>query len=112
VKIADIRPSFQLKASFDLYSLNRITDCSGCYCLTNAGGDILYVGQAISIRQRLIQHFESEKRDAHTQYGRISVAWWMQMNTAKLNALERGLIEAVCLSDGQLPPLNRKSGPI
>jgi predicted GIY-YIG superfamily endonuclease len=112
VKITDIVPTFEQHAAFELYSLNRIADCTGCYCLTNAGGDILYVGQAISIRQRLIQHFDSEKRTALTIHGRISRVWWRAELPFKLNALERGWLETVRLRDGQLPPLNRISAPM
>ena len=111
MKIIDILPPTEQHTSFDLYSLNRIADCAGCYCLTNAGGDILYVGQAASVRQRLIQHFNSVKRAALTPHGRVSYAWWRGELLIKLDALERGWIEAIRLHDGHIPPLNRISGP-
>jgi excinuclease UvrABC nuclease subunit len=110
VKVSDIRPPVEQYAAFELYALDRIVDSSACYCLTNAEGDILYVGQALSVRQRLMQHFDSEKRTALTVNGRASLAWWRAESAVKLDALERGWIEAVRLRDGQLPPLNRISG--
>ena len=110
MKVSDILPPVEQQAAFDLYALNRIDDCSGCYCLTNAGGDILYVGQAVSVQQRLIQHFDSEKRAAMTVHGRVSRAWWRTEAVVKLDALERGWIDAIRLRDGQLPPFNRISG--
>jgi len=112
VNISEIRPPTEHSAAFGLYELNRIEDCCGCYILANANGDILYAGQAVSIKQRLIQHFESEKRFVMTRYGRISRASWRAHPAMSLNALERGWLELIRLKDGSLPPLNRTSAPI
>jgi excinuclease UvrABC nuclease subunit len=111
VNVSQIFPSVQHCTAFDLYALNRLRDCRGCYCLTNAGGDILYVGQAVSVQQRAIQHFISPKKEALTIYGRISRVWWRAAPAFSLNALERGWLEAIQLRDGVLPPLNRVSAP-
>lgn len=73
MKVNEIDPPVEQSALFELYVLNRLTDCSGCYCLTNASGDILYAGQAASVQQRVIQHFNSTKKEAMTIYGSVSV---------------------------------------
>lgn len=112
MKVSEIAPRVEHSASFELYALNRLTDCSGCYCLTNASGDILYAGQALSLKQRLIQHFNSNKKETLTNYGRISLVWWRPESAVSLNALERGWLEWILLRDGTLPPLNRVTGPI
>jgi len=112
VKIGDLTPPPEHSVSFDLYTLNRIKDGAGCYCLTNAVGDILYVGQAVSVRHRLTQHFDSAKRAELTRLGRVSRAWWRAVSPARLNALERGWLELIRLRDGELPPLNRVSAPV
>ena len=112
MKISKIDPPVEHKALFELYALNRLADCSGCYCLTNASGDILYAGQAASLRQRAIQHFNSTKKEALTIYGRISWVWWRREPTISLSALERGWLESIRLRDGELPPLNRVGGPV
>lgn len=112
MNVSLLLPLPQDRVGFALYALSRIPDGSGCYCLTNASGDVLYVGQAISIKRRLIQHFESSKRNEKTAHGRISLAWWLVTAEASLSALERGWIESVRLADGQLPPLNRVGAPI
>jgi len=112
VKVSDIIPPVEHSAPFDLYALNRLSDCSGCYCLTNAGCDILYVGQAVSVRQRLIQHFNSVKRETLTVCGRVSVVWWRAEPSVSLSALERGWLESIRLREGDLPPLNRVSAPL
>jgi hypothetical protein len=110
LKIGELLPPADRDTAFDLYCLNRIVDGAGCYCLTNAGGDILYIGQTISIRRRLIQHFDSEKRSALTMHGRVSQVWWRSEVAGGLDALERGWLEAIRLRDGELPPLNRIGG--
>jgi len=112
MNVSAIVPPVEHTALFDLYSLNRIVDCCGCYCLTNASGEILYVGQAASVRQRVIQHFNSSKRDALTKQGRISHVWWRSAPTTSVSALERGWLEAIRLQDGNLPPLNQVGGPL
>jgi len=112
VKVSEIIPPAEHRASFDLHAVNRIADCTGCYCLTNASGDILYAGQATSVQQRVIQHLNSTKKDAQTIYGRISRVWWRAEVVSSLSALERGWLESIRLRDGELPPLNRVSGPI
>jgi predicted GIY-YIG superfamily endonuclease len=112
VNVSEIVPPVEHNASFELYALNRLADCSGCYCLTNASGDILYAGQAVSVQQRLIQHFNSTKKDAMTSHGRISRVWWRPQPAISLNALERGWLEWIRLRDGKLPPLNRAGGPV
>lgn len=112
MKLVEIFPKPQYEALFDLYALNRIADCSGCYCLTNAEGDILYVGQAVSVQRRLIQHFDGPKRNELTLYGRVSRVSWRVEDARRLSALERGWLEMIRLKDGVLPPLNRVSAPI
>lgn len=111
MNVQELVPTIRFRAAFDLYALKRIVDCAGCYCLLNAAGDILYVGQAVSVRRRLIEHFEGEKRHTMTTFGRVSQVVWREESPIRLNALERGWIEAVRLRDGELPPLNRTSAP-
>ena len=112
MKINEIIPPVEHSAKFELYALNRLTDCSGCYCLTNASGDILYAGQAVSVQQRVIQHFDSAKKEALTMYGRISRVWWRAEPLNTLSALERGWLESIRLRDGVLPPLNLIGAPL
>jgi hypothetical protein len=112
MKVEELVPGVERRVPFALYGLRRADECAGCYCLTNATGDVLYIGQAVSIRQRLIQHFDSTKRSVLTPFGRVSVAWWRACADARLNALERGWLEAARLRDGVLPPLNIANPPI
>jgi predicted GIY-YIG superfamily endonuclease len=111
MNVARLRPRPLHQAVFDLFTLERTPDSVGCYSLTNASGDILYIGQAVSVRRRLIQHFDGDKRAASTRYGRVSLAYWIDVEAIALSAVERGWIDSVRLFDGELPPLNRIGGP-
>lgn len=69
------------------------------------------IGQAVSIRRRLTQHFDGGKRGTITPDGRVSQVWWRAHDARQLNALERGWLESVRLRDGALPAMNRASAP-
>lgn len=111
MKVVDLVPPVVDQVAFDLYAIKRISDCSGCYVLTNAGGDIVYIGQAVSVLRRVADHFDSSKRVALTVYGRVSMVYWRPEDSTKLSGLERGWVEAVRLREGVLPPLNLVSAP-
>lgn len=111
MNVRSLKPEPKASVSFELYSLARVPAVAACYCLTNASGEVLYVGQAVSLRQRLVQHFDSEKRHAVTPNGRVSLAWWHEADEIVLSRLERGWIESARLADGHLPPLNKISAP-
>ena len=111
MKVGELVPVAEHRAAFQLYSLKRIADCCGCYCLTNATSDILYIGQALSVPTRLRQHFDSDKRAALTNYGRVSMVWWRLEERHRISALERGWIELYRLREGVLPLLNRIGAP-
>ncbi|MFL5561266.1 MAG: GIY-YIG nuclease family protein [Gemmatimonadaceae bacterium] len=88
-------------------------EAPGCYALTTASGDILYIGQAASLRQRLMQHWDSGRHKLTTVLGRISRVSVLHVSeTPRLNAYERGWLNQCVLSDGRLPPLNRISAPV
>ena len=100
------------RAAFELFVLHRLQDVCGCYCLTNASGTVLYVGQAVSVRRRLVQHFAGPKRTQLTAQGRVSQVGWRMAALLELDRLERGWIAAVTLRDGCLPAMNRQGGPL
>jgi excinuclease UvrABC nuclease subunit len=86
---------------------------SGCYALTNASGDILYIGQAVCIRSRLLQHLDAGRNREATIRGRASFVSTLVLEDAvQLNAYERGWINQCELADGCLPPLNKVHGPL
>jgi predicted GIY-YIG superfamily endonuclease len=80
--------------------------------LTNAEGEIIYIGQATNLRSRLTQHLDGGKRDALTTLGRASFVWHRRVaGKGALSALERGWLQSCEIADGILPPLNKITAP-
>lgn len=112
MKVSGLFPVPTAVVSFDLGALLHVSDACGCYALTNASGDIIYVGQAKSLRSRLRQHLENGRHNALTVFGRVSLAHTLYLDQpSQLNSHERGWLNLCELADGALPPLNRVHAP-
>ena len=47
---------------FDIQAeLKKLPDCPGCYLHKDAFGQIIYVGKAVSLKNRVRQYFQSPK---------------------------------------------------
>ena len=91
----------------------RLPDAPGCYVLTNAGADIIYLGQAVSLKNRVHQHLESGRHRQMTYFGRASLLCVLAIeDPVKLSPHERGWLNQCLLADGKLPPLNKMEAPI
>jgi excinuclease UvrABC nuclease subunit len=113
VKVDALTPAPTRSEPFEFRFLSDTPASSGCYALSNASGEILYVGQAKSLRSRLLQHWEDGRHNVITPYGRISrVSIVGVVDEAMLNAHERGWINQCELADGARPPLNKISAPV
>lgn len=98
---------------FGFSQLGSYPEVPGCYALANAEGEILYVGQAASLRGRLGQHLENGRHRALTTHGRASQVALVELeNRQTLNAHERGWLNQCELADGSMPVLNKISAPI
>lgn len=99
--------------AFDYHTAGRLPDRPGCYVLTNAGSDIIYLGQAVSIRNRVLQHLDAGRHRDITPYGRASLLSVLEIeDLIRLSAHERGWLNQCLLCDGALPPLNKVEAPI
>jgi excinuclease UvrABC nuclease subunit len=111
LKLASLTPSPGAPAPFEYRVVRRIGVDPGCYVLTNASGDILYIGQAVCIRSRLLQHLDSGRHRDMTPLGVASFVSILTLDDPiKLDAYERGWINQCDLADGSLPPLNKIPG--
>lgn len=110
MKIDALQPRPGAPIPFEYRSIQILGAEPGCYVLTNAGGDILYIGQAVSLRDRLRQHLDSGRHRESTPIGKASVVRVLSLPAVQLNAYERGWISQCELSDGYLPPLNKVAG--
>ncbi len=108
-----LRPRPAISARFEFRYVNSLPDLAGCYALSTASDEILYVGQARSLRKRLLQHWEDGRHNIATLHGRISTVSVVVLTDDKaLNAYERGWINQCELADGQRPVLNKISAPV
>ena len=81
--------------------------------MTNASQDIIYLGQAVSLRSRVAQHLDAGKHRELTLLGRASLVSVIEIgDPLRLSAHERGWLNQCELCDGCLPPLNKIHAPI
>jgi hypothetical protein len=113
VKVAALVPPPSKSAPFEYREICALPDAPGCYALTNAATDILYIGQASFLRRRLLQHFDAGRHRALTSGGRVSLMWTVAVDRlGTLSAHERGWLNQCELADGVLPCLNKVHAPI
>ncbi len=113
MNLSALTPAPEPSRAFEFRVLRALPDKTGCYVLSTASGEILYIGQARSLKSRLLQHWEAGRHNLQTIYGRISrVSIIVVPEPATLNSYERGWINQCRLADGTLPALNKVSAPV
>jgi hypothetical protein len=113
LKASALIPSPTFVGAFDYPTAAWLPNGPGCYVLTNAGLDIVYLGQAISLKSRVLQHLEGGKHRELTPYGRASLLSILEIeDPLRLSPHERGWLNQCLLADGALPPLNKVEAPI
>lgn len=111
MKPSDLRPGCTNKVEFSYSSLRSISATSGCYVLSNWREDILYIGQAKSIRRRIISHLSDSAKTSMTAMGRAFWVHYELCDEFSLNQLERGWMQQHENREGKLPILNRIQPP-
>lgn len=110
--IADLSPSVNKRILFSLSALWKAPEESGCYVLTNVEDEILYIGQANNIHERVKQHLHKRDKSVRTPLG---VAFWLYyklFDRKDLNALETGWCNNHKMSEkGELPFFNKINPP-
>ena len=113
MKVSALVPAPQFIGAFDYPTAATLPDRPGCYALTNAGSDIIYLGQAVSLRTRVLQHLESGRHRELTPFGRASLLSILEIqDPMRLSAHERGWLNQCELCDSALPPLNKIHAPL
>ena len=113
MRITLLNPAPSNPVPFDYAAVQLLPDLPGCYVLANAAGDVIYIGQAVSLPNRLLQHLDSGRHRELTKYGRASFVCVLTIErVVTLSAHERGWLNQCELADGELPPLNKVHGPI
>lgn len=113
MKVFSLVPSPTFIGAFDYRSVASLPETPGCYVLSNASSDIIYLGQALNLRSRLTQHLNAARHREMTPLGRASLlSVFCMEEPLSLSAHERGWLNQCELCDGVLPPLNKIHAPL
>lgn len=110
MRVAELRPAPTEWEPFRRDRLPFVPERSGCYALVSAAGTILYVGLTTRLRARMAQHLDTPGKTEPTPMGRALRFHWLE--TARLEATERGWLNSHCLVEGALPVLNKVQSPV
>lgn len=83
---------------------------NGCYALTTFEGEVLYVGLTVSLRDRMGQHLEDERKTGLTKLGRAFFFHWIER--ADLERVERTWLNIHIENEGKMPELNGAYSPV
>jgi hypothetical protein len=113
MKVNNLKPNPIKKVNFEYAQLKLVPESLGCYVLCSYMNDIIYIGQAVNLRKRLLQHFDSEKRTEITEFGKIFYVFYIELKIFNdINTTERGWLTMHELETGSLPPLNKVRSPV
>ena len=96
------RRNSMLPEHWDIDYLNSLPEACGLYYMTDAEGQVLYVGKSVNIRKRIIQHFNQKTTKAARMQRLVHQLHW-ELTGNELMALLLESKEIKRLS----PPLNR-----
>ncbi len=84
----------------------------GCYALVTYGGDVLYVGKATSIRNRMGKHLETPEKRKGSPLGVPFWFWYIVRPANEVGPIESGWMNQAILEDGDRPFLNKIDCPL
>lgn len=113
MKVTELRPTPKDKTKFDFQGIRIVPEDMGCYVLTNFHCDIIYIGLATRLKQRALQHFDTEEKRGITKEGKAFWYFYIQLKDEKtIFRTERGWLNQYELAHGELPPLNKVHSPV
>jgi hypothetical protein len=112
LKISELTPLPELKVRFKGISFKTVPKTHGCYVLTSFTGEILYIGLAINLNARFLQHLDNSEKIAATNDGKAIWFYYLQYDAKNLPRLERTWLNQFLSIHGHLPILNKVSSPI
>jgi excinuclease UvrABC nuclease subunit len=89
-----------------------VPDKSGCYVLSTFDNQILYIGQAVNLCKRFLQHLDNPEKTQPTSNGTAWLFWFFEYNAEKLSFLENSWLQEYQQLTGELPVLNKVQAPI
>lgn len=111
MKAFNLNPPCESKTLFSRDKLRGVPELPGCYALSNHQEEILYVGQATSLRGRMGDHLDSREKTAVTNLGAAFWFHYLVAESRQLNQIELGWSHQHENIEGRRPVLNKQSPP-
>ena len=112
MNVKELIPLPNKRIRFDISSFKSVPKDSGCYILTTFTENILYVGLAINLYSRFIQHLNNPEKTNPTIEGKAVWFYYQFYNKFNLPQLERTWLNQFEVRHCRLPILNKTSSPI
>jgi len=108
--IDKLSPLPSARENFKRSCVKFVSEKSGCYVLTTFGGVVLYIGQAINIRSRMVDHLDDPEKTKETPLGRALFFYWLEMDN--IGKVERTWLNIHVEHEGRYPLLNKMFSPV
>lgn len=106
MKVSQLYPIPYHKVRFDRAEIWQVPKDIGCYVLSDIHENILYIGQAVSLKNRVATHLGDL-----TKIRAFWLHYYLLENQYRLNWLERGWSSQYENAMGRLPSMNRVNPP-
>ncbi len=108
MRVSDVTPIIEKTVEFEFSKKKKVPSIFGCYIISNFNNEIMYIGKATSLNDRMTSHLESPEKNIKTILGK---AYWFSYKTCKNNieisSLERGWLNQYELNTSSLPIFNK-----
>lgn len=105
MKIGKLLPPPTAKTAFLALKSRLVPNESGCYVLATFELDVAYIGRAVNLKRRMLQHLDNEEKIKEYDFGRAVWFYWLEHD--RTERLERTWMNIHLENEGVLPPLNK-----
>jgi hypothetical protein len=112
VTVKELLPPPGQRCDFSYRRCKFVPATSGCYALTTFFTDILYIGLAVDLGRRIVEHLNSRDKPDLTPLGRAYWFYFCPVEQLRLPGVERGWLNQYELQHGTLPVLNKIHSPL
>jgi hypothetical protein len=98
------------RENFKRNCVKFVSEKSGCYVLTTFGNVVLYIGQALNIRNRMVNHLDTPEKTRENPEGRAIFFYWLEYDD--IGKLERTWLNTHVQHEGRYPILNKLYSPV
>ena len=111
MKTTQMQPLLNRKIAFKRSEYQKIPTVAGCYVLSTFQDDVLYIGQAVSLNRRFLEHLDNPEKTHPTAEGKAFWFHFLEYDTDKIGVLENTWLQTFEMTEGRLPILNKVHSP-